>query len=56
MKYRETEERSCKTCKHKNKLTFEVPCYSCIKNDELPLHKPNSEIKFVNYESEETGE
>lgn len=54
MKYRETEAPPCKTCKHKNKLTVEAPCYSCISNEELALHKPNSEIKFVNYESEDT--
>ena len=40
----------CSKCKHKDKLTVEYPCYSCIDNIDLAMHKPNSETEFVNYE------
>ena len=39
----------CATCKHKNKMTVEAPCYSCISNVDLALHKPNSESNFFYY-------
>lgn len=42
----------CAKCKHKNKMVVESPCYSCIDNVDLALHKPNSETEFVNYEEE----
>lgn len=43
----------CGTCKHKNKLTVEAPCYFCIDNVDLALHKPNHETEFTNYEGVE---
>ena len=43
----------CNTCKYKNKMTVEAPCYSCIDNVDLALHKPNCEIEFANYEKED---
>lgn len=42
----------CRTCKHKNKMTVEAPCYSCIDPVALALHKPNAETEFTNYEPE----
>ena len=42
----------CRTCKHKNKMTVEAPCYSCIDPVALALHKPNAETEFANYEPE----
>ena len=42
----------CGTCKYKNKMTVESPCYNCIDNVDLALHKPNHETEFANYESE----
>lgn len=41
----------CKTCKHYQKMTVESPCYSCIDNVDLALHKPNCETEFANYEA-----
>ena len=43
----------CDTCKHKNKMVVEAPCYSCIDNVDLALHKPNCETEFANYERED---
>lgn len=43
----------CNTCKHKNKMVVEAPCYSCIDNVDLALHKPNCETEFANYEKED---
>lgn len=42
----------CGTCKHKNKLTVQAPCDSCIDTVDLALHKPNAETEFANYEKE----
>lgn len=44
---------SCGTCKHRNKMTVEHPCYSCIDTMDLALHKPNAETEFSNYEADE---
>lgn len=46
----------CSTCRHKNKMTVEAPCYSCIDNVDLALHKPNFETEFANYEEGGEGE
>lgn len=43
----------CGTCKHRNKMTVEYPCYSCIGTMDLALHKPNAETEFANYEADE---
>lgn len=43
----------CGTCKHRNKMTVEHPCYSCIDTMDLALHKPNAETEFANYEADE---
>lgn len=40
----------CVTCKHRNKTTVQEPCYSCIDNIDLALHKPNHETEFAHYE------
>lgn len=42
----------CGTCKHKNKMTVESPCYNCVDTVDLALHKPNAETEFANYEKE----
>lgn len=42
----------CGTCKYKNKMTVESPCYDCIDMVDLALHKPNAETEFANYEQE----
>lgn len=39
----------CYTCKYKDRMTVESPCYSCIDNIDLALHKPNAETEFANY-------
>lgn len=46
----------CRTCKHFKKMTVEAPCYSCIDNVDLALHKPNHETEFANYEQNKEGE
>ena len=40
----------CAKCKHRDKMTVESPCYSCIDNVDLALHKPNCETEFANFE------
>ena len=35
-----SEKSPCKMCKYKNKMTVEEPCWSCIDNIELAVHKP----------------
>lgn len=45
----------CRKCKYEHKLTVEAPCYSCIDNVDLALHKPNYETEFANFEPEEEG-
>ena len=42
----------CGTCKYRNKMTVEAPCYSCINNVDLASHKPNSETEFAHYEAD----
>ncbi len=44
---------TCGTCKHRNKMTVEYPCYSCIDIMDLALHKPNAKTEFANYEADE---
>ena len=46
----------CGICKHRNKMTVEEPCYSCIDNVDLALHKPNHETEFVHYEADHPTE
>lgn len=43
----------CGKCKHKDKATYESPCYNCIDIVDLCLHKPNAETEFANFESAE---
>lgn len=45
----------CINCKYKKRLTVESPCYSCIDEVDLALHKPNSETEFANFEQEENN-
>ena len=42
---------SCRTCKHKSKMTVESPCYNCIDSMSLALHLPNAETEFACYEA-----
>lgn len=41
---------ACCRCKHKNKATYESPCYNCIAVVDLCLHQPNAETEFANFE------
>lgn len=41
---------ACAKCKHKGKTTVEAPCYNCISNMDLALHKPNYETEFASFE------
>lgn len=47
---------ACISCKYKNKMTVEEPCYSCVSSISLSLHKPNCETEFTHYEKEERKE
>ena len=40
----------CRDCKHSNKLTVEAPCYGCIGNMDLALHKPDEETQYAYFE------
>ena len=40
----------CRQCKYKNKMTVEVPCYNCISNIDLALHKPDEETEYACFE------
>lgn len=42
----------CAKCKHKDERTVVSPCYSCIDNVDLALHKPNCETEFTNFEED----
>ena len=46
---KEIDMSPCFFCKHRQKMTFETPCYDCISNMDLALHKPNSETHFVSF-------
>ena len=37
----------CGLCLHKNKATYQSPCYNCIDIVDLCLHRPNAETEFV---------
>ena len=39
----------CGFCAHKNKATYESPCYTCIDISDLCLHRPNAETEFANF-------
>ena len=43
----------CGTCKYRDRMTVLSPCYGCISNLDLALHKPNNETDFLSYEKEE---
>lgn len=45
----------CSSCKHKDKMTVEAPCYNCIDEVDLALHKPNHQTNFANYEPYKGG-
>lgn len=40
----------CQMCKYKNKMTVEVPCWNCISNEDLALHKPDEETEYACFE------
>lgn len=42
----------CVKCKHKGERTVGSPCYSCIDNVDLALHKPNCKTEFTNFEED----
>ena len=44
---------ACVTCKHKNRMTVESPCYNCVSIMDLVLSKPNCETEFAAYEPKE---
>ena len=46
----------CKDCKHEKKMTVEVPCYNCISNVDLALHKPLEETEYACFEQKEPVE
>ncbi len=46
----------CGSCKHKNRLTVEAPCYTCISSLDLASHKANAETEFASYEPLEESE
>lgn len=39
----------CGLCLHKNKATYQSPCYDCIDIVDLCLHRPNAETEFANF-------
>lgn len=39
----------CSRCLHRNKMTVEEPCYSCIDLMDLSLHRPNVETEFASF-------
>jgi hypothetical protein len=39
----------CSRCLHRNKMTAEEPCYSCIDLMDLSLHRPNAETEFASF-------
>ena len=39
----------CGLCLHKNKATYQSPCYNCIDIVDLCLHRPNAETEFANF-------
>ena len=41
----------CKKCKHRNTLTVQEPCWSCISNEDLSLHKPDEETEYAGFEA-----
>lgn len=49
-----SEKSPCGTCKYKDQLTVLEPCWSCIDNIELALHK--QEVDFVHYTQKEKEE
>ena len=40
----------CRDCKHEHKMTVEAPCYNCISNEDLALHKPTEETEYAYFE------
>lgn len=39
----------CGLCLHKNKATYQSPCYNCIDIVDLCLHRPNAETEFASF-------
>lgn len=37
----------CKDCQFYEKLVVEAPCYNCISNVDLALHKPIEETEYA---------
>lgn len=49
-------EGICRDCIYGDKLMVESPCYFCISNEDIALHKPNSEIDFADFKPREADE
>lgn len=45
----------CRDCVYEKKLTVEAPCYGCISNEDLALHKPDSETKHAYFKAKDGG-
>ena len=40
----------CLFCKNRDKMTVSAPCYNCIDNADIALHKPNVKTEYANFE------
>lgn len=46
---------ACVNCKHRGKMTVEVPCYNCISPIDLASCKPNYQTEFAAFEPKFEG-
>ena len=47
---RERDLAPCFFCKHRENLTIDAPCYTCMSLMDLSLRKPNSKTEFASFE------
>lgn len=40
----------CFFCRHRDKQTHDHPCCDCIGNEDIALHKPNTETEYTQFE------
>lgn len=41
----------CFFCKHRERQTYEHPCDDCISNEDVALHKSNTETEYASFEA-----
>lgn len=53
---KENDKPPCYRCKHRHKMTIELPCWDCIDIIDIATHKPNAKTEFMSFELDIRGD